>query len=68
MTDAAGLRFQVPFVLALAPLNLALSWWLTPALGPGGPVVGSAVTVLLCQLLPGVAYVRRDLRRRAAAA
>jgi len=68
MTDAAGLRFQVPFVLALVPVNLALSWWLTPVLGAGGPVVGSAVTVFLCQLLPGIGYVRRDLRRRAAAA
>jgi len=64
MTDAAGLRFQIPFVLLLVPLNLGISWWLTLRLGAGGPVIGSAVAVALCQLLPGVFYVRRDLSRR----
>ncbi len=66
MTDAAGLRFQVPPVLLMAPLNLGLSWWLTLQVGAGGPVVGSAVAVALCQLAPGVFYVGRDLRRRRA--
>ncbi|WP_432511975.1 MATE family efflux transporter [Kineococcus sp. SYSU DK001] len=64
MTDAAGLRFQVFPVLLMVPLNLGLSWWLTTRLGAGGPVVGSAVAVALCQFAPGVHYVRRDLARR----
>lgn len=66
MTDAAGLRFQVPPVLLMVPLNLALSWWMTLQVGAGGPVVGSAVAVALCQFAPGVWFVRRDLRRRRA--
>ncbi|MEZ0164105.1 lipopolysaccharide biosynthesis protein [Kineococcus sp. LSe6-4] len=65
MTDAAGLRFQVPPVLLMVPLNLGLSWWLTLQIGAAGPVVGSAVAVALCQFAPGVWFVRRDLRRRA---
>ncbi|WP_026075165.1 lipopolysaccharide biosynthesis protein [Cellulomonas massiliensis] len=68
MTDAAGLRFQVPPILVLVPANLALSWALIGPLGAAGPVVGSTVTVLLCQVLPNVWYVRRDLRRRREAA
>ncbi|WP_205709702.1 hypothetical protein, partial [Kineococcus siccus] len=68
MTDGAGLRFQVPFVLTLLPLNLGVSWWLTTVLGAGGPVLGSALAVALCQLLPGIFYVRRDLARRRRAA
>jgi O-antigen/teichoic acid export membrane protein len=66
MTDAAGLRFQVPPVLLMVPVNLGLSWWLTLQVGAGGPVVGSAVAVALCQFAPGVFFVRRDLRRRTA--
>ena len=67
MTDAAGLRFQVPPILAMVPLNLALSWWLVGPLGAGGPIIGSAASVLLCQVLPSAWYVRRDLARRRAA-
>jgi len=67
MTDAAGLRFQVPPILAMVPLNLGLSWWWAGSLGAGGPVLGSAVSVLLCQVLPSAWYVRRDLARRRAA-
>nr|WP_225224951.1 polysaccharide biosynthesis protein [Cellulomonas sp. JH27-2] len=64
MTDARGLRFQVPPILLLVPLNLGLSWWLIAPLGAAGPVIGSTVAVLLCQVLPNIWYVRRDLRRR----
>jgi len=67
MTDARGLRFQVPPILVLVPLNLGLSWWLIDPLGAAGPVIGSTVAVLLCQVLPNVWYVRRDLGRRRAA-
>lgn len=67
MTDAAGLRFQVPPILAMVPINLALSWWWVGELGAAGPILGSAVSVLLCQVLPSAWYVRWDLTRRRAA-
>jgi hypothetical protein len=46
------------------PLNLGLSWVLIAPFGAAGPILGSAVAVLLCQVLPNLWYVRRDLRRR----
>jgi O-antigen/teichoic acid export membrane protein len=67
MTDVAGLRFQVRPILVMVPLNLGISWALIDPLGAAGPIAGSAVAVLLCQVLPSVYYVRRDLRRRRAA-
>ncbi len=51
----------------LVPFNLAISWWLIAPLGAAGPIVGSTVTVFLCQVLPNIWYVRRDLHRRRAA-
>ena len=51
MTDPRGLRFQVVPVLVLVPVNFALSWWLTAPLGAAGPILGSAVSVLVCQLI-----------------
>ena len=66
MTDARGLRFQVPPILVLVPFNLAISWWLIAPLGAAGPIIGSTVTVFLCQVLPNIWYVRRDLHRRRA--
>ena len=68
MTDARGLRFQVWPILLMVPLNLALSWWLIDVIGPAGPVIGSTVAVIICQVLPSSLYVRRDLKRRAAGA
>ncbi|MBO3100541.1 lipopolysaccharide biosynthesis protein [Cellulomonas fengjieae] len=68
MTDARGLRFQVLPILLMVPLNLALSWLLIAPLGAAGPVLGSTVAVLLCQVLPNAWYVRRDLGRRRLAA
>ena len=41
-----------------------MSWYLTGVVGPGGPIVGSAVSVLVCQVVPNLLYVRRDLNRR----
>ena len=65
MTDKRGLQFQVVPLLIMVPLNLGISWWLIDVVGSGGPIIGSAVAVLLCQVLPDIWYVRRDLRRRA---
>lgn len=66
MTDAAGLRFQVLPILILVPITLAISWVLIPEVGAGGPILASVVGVLLCQVLPNIWYVRRDVRRRRA--
>lgn len=66
MTDARGLRFQVAPIIVLVPVNLGISWALIPPLGAAGPVIGSAVAVLVCQVLPNAWYVRRDLARRRA--
>lgn len=68
MTDRRGLTFQVLPILIMVPINLAISWWLTLAIGAGGPIIGSAVAVLLCQVIPNLWYVRRDLARRRAEA
>jgi O-antigen/teichoic acid export membrane protein len=68
MTDKRGLKFQVPPILVLVPLNLGLSWWLVGVIGAGGTIVGSTIAVALCQVLPNLLYVRRDLRARHAAA
>lgn len=64
MTDAPGLRFQVPPILVLVPVNVAISWALIGPLGAAGPVWGSVVAVAAFQILPNLWYVRRDLRRR----
>jgi O-antigen/teichoic acid export membrane protein len=64
MTDKRGLRFQVWPILAMVPANLGISWWLIGVIGPGGPIIGSMITVLFCQVLPNYLYVRRDLKKR----
>lgn len=64
MTDSAGLRFQVLPILMLVPLNIAISWWLISLLGAAGPIIGSAISVAACQLIPNLCYVTRDLARR----
>lgn len=48
----------------MVPLDLGISWWLIGVISPGGPIIGSTVTVLLRQVLPNYIYVRRDLHRR----
>ncbi|GAA1656780.1 lipopolysaccharide biosynthesis protein [Microbacterium flavum] len=72
LTDAPGLRFQAYFTLLLLPINLALTIVLTPLLGAPGPLIGSIVGVVACQLVPNILLVRRRMRRadldRAAAA
>ncbi len=64
MTDARGLRFQVVPILTMVPVSLGLSWSLIGVVGAGGPVLGSAIAVLLCQVLPYLWYVGRDLGKR----
>ncbi|MDQ1630059.1 MAG: hypothetical protein QOC80_31, partial [Frankiaceae bacterium] len=67
MTSPEGLRFQTLPIVILAPLNLGISWALIAPLGAAGPILGSAISVTLCQVIPNYFYVRRDLRRRRAA-
>ncbi len=64
MTDLPGLRFQVLPIMILVPLNLGISWALIAPLGAAGPVLGSALSVVFCQVLPNFWYVKRDLVRR----
>jgi O-antigen/teichoic acid export membrane protein len=64
MTDKKGLQFQVLPILILVPLNLGISWWLIGLIGPGGTIIGSAIAVAVCQVIPNFIYVRRDLVRR----
>jgi O-antigen/teichoic acid export membrane protein len=66
MTDKRGLRFQVVPILILVPINLGLSWWLVGVIGAGGTIIGSTIAVVLCQVIPNLLYVRRDLRSRRA--
>ena len=68
MTDPAGLRFQVVPVMTMVAVNLAASWVLIAPLGAAGPVLGSAVAGLVCQVLPYAWWVRRDVHRRREAA
>jgi O-antigen/teichoic acid export membrane protein len=68
MTDERGLRFMVRPVLVMVPLTVGLSVWSIGLVGPAGPVLASTFAVLVCQVLPNAWYVRRDLRRRVAAA
>ena len=67
MTDPAGLRAQVPFVFLMVVANLGISWVLIAPFGAGGPILGSAISGLLCQVLPYSLWVRRDVNRRRAA-
>ena len=64
MTDPRGLQFQVIPVLILVPMNLAISWALIGPFDAAGPILGSVISVILCQILPYAWWVRRDVARR----
>ena len=53
------LRFQAVCVVALVLTNLPLSWMLASELGAAGPPTASAITVVACQLVPGVIVANR---------
>lgn len=61
MTDAAGLRYQAFMILLMLPVNLGVSWWLAIVWGPVGPVIGSAGSVLLFQVVANFRYVHRHV-------
>ena len=64
MTDPRGLQFQVVPVLVLVPMNLAISWVLIGPFDAAGPILGSVISVVLCQIIPYAWWVRRDVARR----
>lgn len=64
MTDLAGLRFQVLPAITMIPIALIGSWVLIPPLGAAGNLIAVACAVAVCQVVPNLFYVRRDLRRR----
>ena len=68
MTDKTGLVFQVLPIVLMVPLTLGLSWYFIGEIGAAGPVLGSAIAVAVCQLVPNHWYVQRDLARRRAEA
>ncbi len=66
MTDQRGLIFQVWPILVMVPLTLGLSVLFIGFWGAAGPVLATALSVGLCQVLPNLLFVRWDLRRRRA--
>jgi O-antigen/teichoic acid export membrane protein len=68
MTDAAGLRFQAFMIVPMLPVNLAISLVLANRYGAVGPVIGSAIGVLMFQVVPNYAYVRWNLGSRSRSA
>jgi O-antigen/teichoic acid export membrane protein len=56
------LRFQAVCVVLLVLTNVPLSWVLTPYLGATGPVLASVITVVVCQLAPGLFMALRATR------
>lgn len=58
MTDARGLRFQAVMVVLMTPFNVLVSIWLAHSLGALGPVIGSALSVALFQVIANAWYVR----------
>jgi O-antigen/teichoic acid export membrane protein len=61
------LKFQAVCVLVLVVTNLPLSWVLAGTIGTAGPVWASAITVAVCQLIPGFVVANRTSSSRAAA-
>ena len=52
LTDASGLRFQAVAVVAMVVVNFSLSWTLAAPLGAAGPLMATAISVAVCQLVP----------------
>lgn len=64
MTDEKGLKFQVLPIVLMIPISLGLSWLMILQIGAAGAIAGSAIAVLLCQVIPNVLWVRHNLRGR----
>lgn len=68
MTSPAGMRFQALMVVLMIPVNLGLSIYLAGVIGAAGPIIGSAVGVLIFQVIANYIYVRVSSRREPAPA
>lgn len=63
LTTERGLRFQAVCVCMMVPVSVGLGWWLAVPLGAKGPVLASVAAVAVCQILPGVYWIRRGNAR-----
>lgn len=63
MTTDAGLKVQAILVIVLVGLTLPLALLGAQLLGAPGPVLASALCVLLCQAAPGALWIRRRVSR-----
>lgn len=61
LTDPRGLRFQALCAVSMAVVNLALSWMWAPW-GAQGPLLATALSVILCQTIPSLAFTNRRVR------
>ena len=59
LTDSGGLRLQAATSVAMALVNVALSIVLARCLGAPGPVLASAVAILVCMFVPTMREVLR---------
>jgi O-antigen/teichoic acid export membrane protein len=66
LTDAKGLAFQAYMILIFLPVNLGLSILFAARLGAAGPIIGSTVGVLGCQVIATWIYVQRRIRSQGA--
>ncbi|NLC99137.1 MAG: polysaccharide biosynthesis protein [Actinomycetales bacterium] len=64
MTTPAGLKFQVIPVFIMVITNVALTWYFVQWLGAAGPVLASVIAIFVCQVIPSLLWIRRDLKRR----
>lgn len=64
MTDAHGLQYQAKFIVLMLLVNLPLSCLLAARWGAPGPVIGSVVAVLLCEVGANWVYVTRRAGQR----
>ena len=61
--DKPGIRFQVIPTLSMAFVSIVLAIVLTPLLGVPGPLIGNAVGLLFCQIIPFSIYILRHRER-----
>jgi O-antigen/teichoic acid export membrane protein len=62
LMDAPGLRLQAATSVAMAAVNVVLSVFLAKQLGAAGPIIASAVAIVLCMAVPGAIVSARRLR------
>lgn len=59
MTDAPGLQYQAKFIVLMLLINLPLSCLLAARWGAPGPIIGSIIAVLLCEVVANWVYITR---------